>query len=385
MSNPEEILRDSAGNLSVYEAIEHAMRDPSDPALVRSSKSAGLSPSSASAVVTDPVTKMQFILGNCLRKQYYSIRNQEPDPDRTSTPWFTRICEAGDLISDNFVYKPAMKAGIYAADELRFYDPDNFLSGRLDLMAYIPGTTEKMVVEVKSMGGFSEVPWIKGFQRGFKFPEPRYKDIPQLMSYMQWWLQFGVKYGGLFYCSREMRTNMFCFSWANVPDDAERPHDGAYLRCYSKERTWDLPWLTWGQVRERYMQIIYYLQNEKLPPRDFTLEYSNKYLLELSKHAGKGSQFVNINATDGKKIQSRFRAELKKTKEKDPEKHDTYVKTGSYQCNYCDYQKTCWSTVSDDVKPVSKEEFEQKKTPVPPVATEIKETKPVSKIKRPRV
>jgi hypothetical protein len=361
-------LRDINGKLALYEALEQATKPSDDPALVSSRRSAGLSPSSASALVKDPVTGDNFILGSCLRQSWYKVMGQAPDPGYVDAR-FIRICETGDLISKNFVYEPAKKAGLWAGEEMSFFDPENMLSGRLDLMAYLPGSLEKVIVEVKSVGSYTDIPWVKSGQRGFELLEPRFKDLPQLMSYMQWWLQFGVKYGALFYCSREMNTNMFMFEWANLPVGASRPPDSAYLRCYSSERTWDLDWLTWGQIRERYTELKKHLKAGTIPPRDFEIQYSNKELLTLATNTGKGSQFVDMNATDSKLVQTRFRSQLTKTKNKDPAQHEPYVEKGSFACTYCDFKKTCWSSLGTPSTPeLTAEEWDSQKRTKAPVA-----------------
>lgn len=359
-------LRDERGELSLFKTIETATCPPSDPALSGTHKSAGLSPSSSSAVVVDPVTGGTFVLGTCQRKTWYKIMGY---PEEVSVPdaRMERIMAMGDVISQKFVYEPAKRAGIWAGDEISFYDPDNLLSGRLDMMAYLPGTIEKCGVEVKSMSAYMDIPWIKSGQRGFKYLEPRYYDLPQVMSYMQWWLQYGVRYWSIYYMTRDMTSNMFCFEWANVPKEAKRPGDDAFLKVHSSERTWDLPWLTWGQIRKRYDSLKVNIKNKTIPPRDFELEYSNATLLSMASNAGKGSQFVDMNNTDSEKVQTRFRAESKKTKSNNPEDHAPYLSKGSYGCAYCPYKKMCWTGLGGPSAPavdVSEWSKAQPKAPV---------------------
>lgn len=364
----EDKIRLANGKLSLFETLELATRGSDDPALVPVRRSAGLSPSSASAEVKDPVTGLPFVLGSCLRQSWYKVMGHAPDPGETDAR-IQRILASGDLISQHFVYEPAKKIGIWAGDEISFFDPDNMLSGRLDLMTYLPGTNEKVIVEVKSMSGMMEYPYIKTGQRGYKFLEPRYKDLCQLMSYMQWWLQYGVKYGALYYCSREMNTNMFMFEWANVPAGTLRPADDAFLRCFSSERTWDMPWLTWGQIRKRYNDLKTHLKNGTVPPRDFERQYSNKQLLDMATNTGLGSQFIDMSATDSAAVQSKFRSQMKKTGDKDPDKHESYMQKGSYACTYCDFKSTCWNSVATATTPeIKPENWEANKGVKAPVA-----------------
>jgi len=377
----DQKLRDSNGNLKLYMAIETAMAGPIDPALTGNRKSAGLSPSSGSAVVTDPVTQTTHVLNKCLRAAWYSVKGYPQDPqvrDLIGESRFRRICAAGDIISDDLIANPAKVAGVYAGDEISFYDPDNHLSGRCDVMTFLPGTMlEKCVVEVKSMGQFMETPMIKFGQKGFTRHEPRFKDLPQLMSYMQWWMQFGVNYGALYYCSRDFNSNMFIFEWANVPKGTIRPADDAYLRCYSNKGTWDMPWITWGQIKDRYDELKVHLHKNQMPPRDFQKQYSNTELLQLARNYGRGSQFVDCSATDSKSIQSKFASQLKKTKSKDPEEHAQYMQKGSFACRYCDYSQRCWSDLGNPTTPeVKPEEWELKKSPKAPVADALDMTTP---------
>lgn len=372
------MLRDSSGGLTLFNALEEGMQDPSDPALVQTRKSAGFSPSAASAVVIDPVTKKEVVVNACNRKTWYSIMGYPKDDDTVREPRSCRITHAGDLISDHMVYESAKRMGVWAAEELAFFDPDNLLSGRLDLMAYIPGTKQKVIVEVKSMSPYMEVPWIKTGQKGFKLLEPRYKDLPQLMSYMQWWLQFGVRYGAIYYCSRDMNSNMFMFEWANVAPDALRPQDSAYLRCHSTERTWDLDFITWGHIRKRYSELRKHLKEGTEPPRDFSIEMTNRELFDASHAYGNATQFCEVNATEAKAIQAAFKKQAKSTGKNSPEDHpDPYMKKGMFSCTYCDYKTVCSTSLGSAARPkVSPENWESSKTPNAPSSDPVTLSRP---------
>lgn len=360
------------GRMFLTEMIDQALCGDPHPAAQDNRRPSGMYPHQASAEVVDPKSGLQVTIGGCTRQSWYDLRRVPPSEEPAGAKQ-RRIMKTGDLIATEFVYEQAKRAGIYVADEISMFDPDNKLSGRYDLMVRLPDGS-LMVVDVKSISGWKEVPHCASGRNGFDYMEPRWKDLLQLMCYMQWYLQFGVLYGSLVYVSREMEQNEFCFEWVNLEKGAKRPHDDAYLRCYSRERAWELPWLTWGQIRRRYESLYSYLQSGEMPPRDFKLFYSNSDLVRMAEAGGSGNQLVDLNATETKTVLSKLQTAKKRKPDVDIDSLPPFVEKGSFQCNYCNWKTLCWSGMSvmgTDSLPVAqtkeeallKKSIEQRKIP----------------------
>ena len=337
------IIRNQNGGLTLYQLIQKEMLPTKDPAL-KSTKppQKNLHPSSSSAVLKDPISGLETAIGTCLRKAFYSCKGYQEDVSLPE-PRSQRLMAVGETLARQFLYDPAKKLGLFAAEELQFYDEKINVSGRIDLMCYLPGTSEKIIVECKSISPNMIIPYIKAGERGYTLKEPRWYDLCQLMTYMQYYKKFDVQYGAMYYISRDMDDNMFIFEWANVDSSTKEIPDNAYLKCHSDERTWDLPFLTWGQIKDRYHLLQKYIDNDELPPRDYALQYSNDFLAFLSQNVGKGSQFIDMNKTDAKAVETKL-----SSKKYDPTK--PIMMKGSFNCDYCPYKERCWFNIIPEKK-----------------------------------
>lgn len=364
-----KVIRNDRGRLALPDAIEEAFAPPQDPALVPDRKVIGLPPSSASAIVKDPVSGMEFVMGTCMRKAWYDIKGVPRDPGIVDLQSIRRMA-GGNLYAEYYVYDPAKKAGLYAAEEISFFDQKNLLSGRLDLMTFLPSSVLKSGIEVKCMSPFKCTPFVKSNSLGFKRLEPRYTDLPQTISYMQRWMKYGVRAWHLWYMTWDHASQHYALLWSNVPDEALEPADDAYLTCLSHDGEWDMPWLTWGQVRKRYQALLEALKKDTPPPRDYQRQYSNSYLLQLAKHAGTGSQFIPMGVTEAKSIEKKYEACFSETGSRNPEEHEQYIEKGDWNCGFCDWADVCWSGLGNPSTPaVPVEDFHKLKRPTPEVAT----------------
>jgi len=319
--------------------IDQALIGPDDEALQGSSRSSGMHPSSSSAEVIDPLTGVPAVIGTCLRQAYYRMTGTTPT--EPSTARGMRVMAMGDLLSNNFVYRPAMKAGIWASHELKIYDPDNKISGIADLIVRLP-TGELMGVEVKSLGVYGEIPCIVAGKQGYQFLEPRYKDLPQVITYMQWFRRYGIRYWSLYYVSRDGATNEFVFEFMDPEGDSEYPSEGSYLRCHSTERTWDMPWITWGAVKVRYRQLLEALNKGEPPPRDFTLQYPDEFLVRMAS-TEEGNQLNSLTKTDRATINKKLAREKEGKEITKP-----YSLKGDKVCQWCSYSTLCWQGLSPE-------------------------------------
>jgi hypothetical protein len=338
-----------SGKLYLSEMVQQATVGTDHPAAVSVKKPVGMYPSQASALVIDPKSGMTRPIGECLRKGWYKLRNTPPS-DISIDPKMTRIQRAGEVIADRFVYDMAKRAGIYVADEISFYDPDHMLSGRYDIMVRLPNG-DLMGSDVKTISGWKEIPHIASGRNGYDCLEPRWKDVCQIMCYMQWYLQHGVKYWSLLYMSREFSIGEFVFEWANLPPGALRAEEDTYLRCYSSERVWDVPWLTWGQIKRRFYQLHKSLVDKVPPPRDYQISYDNATLVTMAKAGGSGNQLIPLNKTEGEMILRKYEKMVKKGEESNINSLPPFLEKGDNECGYCEYRTMCWFGINPDLPP----------------------------------
>lgn len=133
-----------------------------------------------------------------------------------------------------------------------------------------------------------------------------------------------------------------------------------------------MPWLTWGKVKSRYKALLEAIKSDVPPPRDFQMRYSNSYLLQMAKWAGKGSQFISMGITDAKAVERKYEASLTEKGNPSPESHTPYLDKGDSPCGWCNWQNTCWSGLGNPMTPaVPVEQFEAAKRPKPPAATKV--------------
>lgn len=338
----DDLIQNKDGSLKLYGVLQEHFLPKKDLALIRRRPpQKNLYPSSASAVVIDPITGLETAMGTCMRKAWYSNLGYQEDDGEEISPRSIKVMHIGEPLAREFLYNPIKDVGLYAAEELEFYDESIHVSGRLDLIAYIPGTNEKCIVECKSMSPNMCTPFVKT-GLGFSQREPRYYDLCQLMTYMQYYKKYDINYGAMYYITRDLDDSMFFFKWAHVADSVKEIKDEDYLICYTGEREYHLSFLTWGKIKQRYLALWDHIQKNEMPPRDYALAYSNDYLEFLAKNAGKGSQFIDMPQGVAKDVLSKLDPDkIKKSRsKKDPS--EPVVDRGSFACSYCPYKNRCW-------------------------------------------
>lgn len=296
------------------------------PPVDSSKKRSGNYPSAASIKFIDPKTGLELVKGSCLRQQYYS-RKGFPVTG-TIDARIDRIRDMGNLISEMFV-DDSKKAGIYLADEISFYDEENNISGRIDLIVKDPlacpetlkrPTPEQIaVIEIKSIGGYYNV---KGPIKATRDTplRPKVEHLMQLMIYANHYMKWGVAKFVLLYVNRENLE----YQIHNV---SINEHGQPVVVNNSGIETWTH--ITMKGILDRYKELSVYLTADELPPRDYTQQWDNPRIMK-EYHAG------NFGKTDGAVIE-------RAVKSNSHENEAPILNKGDWECRYCDFADLCWS------------------------------------------
>lgn len=294
-------------------------------------KSSGFYPSSASVKFNDPVFGSK-VIGSCLRKEWYSFQGYATSDGTTAEAEDKKAI--GDYISQRFVEKFKV-AGLYVADEVSFFHEEMNVSGRIDILIkdpykapkppQRPATQDLIGVEIKSTGGYHN---IKGPIQSTKDTPlaPKLEHILQVMVYLDYYSKFGIDRWILIYQDRDsMRKQWHKVSIAD---------DGSAV-IVNQEQTHVYKHINIGAIKSRYNDLAKYLAQKELPPRDYAMQYSNKYIYDLYK----GDLLTKTNAAKVEKIVTKYTT----NKTLDLNTIEPILDMGDFQCRYCQYKSMCWS------------------------------------------
>lgn len=302
------------------------------PVNIPQKNSPGFYPSAASVEYIDPDTKLSVVKGECARKTYYSKMGYPVVAVNDARR--SRLMEMGNHLSGMLV-DDAKRAGIYIADELPFNDVENNISGRIDLIVKDPFSCPKtldrpspehlILIEIKSVGGYYNV---KGCMTSTKDTplRPKIEHLLQVMVYANHYRKYGVNKYILLYINREsldIVTHQITINEHGNPV------------IVNSEGIETLTYITLDNVMARYKKLAKYIATKELPPRDYSLVWTNQRILrELT--AG------TLNKTDTEIVNKKVQALGVITNEMAP-----LLKRGDWQCQYCEYASTCWSNTPD--------------------------------------
>ena len=315
------------------------------PVNVPPKTSTGFYPSAASVEYIDPDTGVSVVSGECLRKTFY-YKMGYPSAGVTDARR-SRIMEMGNLIS-NMIVDDAKRAGVYIADELPFTDTDNNISGRVDLIVKdpfsCPNTLDRpspehlILIEIKSMGGYYNV---KGPMVSTKDTplRPKMDHLLQIMVYANYYRKYGVQKYILLYVNRE---NMDIVTHNISINDNGNPV------ISNDEGVTTLPYITLDNIISRYKKLSFYISKNELPPRDYSIQWSNTRIIrELNAS--------NLNKTETEIVKKKVQALGAITNDIAP-----VLQKGDWQCQYCEFSQTCWSNdPKSKEKPVQVTQEEQ--------------------------
>lgn len=270
------------------------------PPLIDREYSSTCYPSNASAWVQMGQTKV--LEGGCNRAAYYRMIGEPPT--NQSGEYMAYILEHGKFI-ETFLISKWKEMGIWVNNNVKFFtEKYGFpISGEVDaFISKIPGSKDVKdvcIVEIKSY-----YKWYKRTQ--LETGKPSYSNLFQVMLYLDYYSEIGIKKGKLLYTARD-EAKQFEF------DITLRKHQGKTYPCI--DGVMDMS-VTLEGILERYQDLWGKYQRREMPARDFKLIY------------------------DEKEMEERYEAGLiGKTKYNDFKKGKT---VGDFNCHYCNYTDLCW-------------------------------------------
>lgn len=301
--------------------------------LGQSRKYSSFYPSSARIEYTCPDTGLVEVAGTCMRQQWYTLKGY-PTPE-ADNPRFNRIRELGDIIHEMF-FRDAMHAKIHEAHEVQFYIEEENISGRIDLMVKDPINNDRIIIEIKTIGGYYKC---KGpiFSTKDTPLAPILEHLLQVLVYAHHYRKHGVEKYVLLYCNRE---NME-YTTHNITFD-----DDDVIRITNDDGSFRMEHITIEGVLNSYRELDNHLKNDTLPDRDYTLAWQNDKIIAYY-NANKYT-----NKTDPKKIEDALKAKTPHTVNDPP-----IIAKSDWQCTYCDFAEECWSDKTTQVTTPDIENF----------------------------
>lgn len=266
-------------------------------------------------------------IGACLRSSYFSVKKY-PTSNAMGI-YVTMTAEAGKLWEDWLIdqYK---QLGIYLEHSVKLYDPENFISGEIDIVHFNPLSNEVELTECKQYNGsnYYALSQLKGSR--LETPKPKDQNLLQTFDYLLMCRNTGnnIKYSNLVYidrsCGAFSNNIQFRISLTTFNDNVY-PLVEYFLQDGSVESYIDYR-ITEKAVLEKNTLLDTYVDSEKIPKRDFQHTYPPLIIEDM---------YAKKEITD-----SRY----KKYKE-NPIKNPI----GDWQCKFCPYgpdlngTSTCYS------------------------------------------
>lgn len=278
----------------------------------------GLYPSSVSIETNLPNTGKQ-ILGTCNRAEFYKKTNVPVSDPNTSYTEF--IFLMGKEV-ENMLVEVWKKMGVWVANSERFtgHILNLPVSGELDVVIRNPETNGLIGIECKSCYGYAAQKEIFGSKT-----DPGYPKISNLMQ--------AFIYAYIFRPGNGLRSELEMVKLVYFARDsmsmtefnitAGRYEDGATTDYYAEVNGKVDERISLQKIVNRQIELTKYLEANELPPRDFSIKYTNEQIENLYK--------------DGMISESAF-SKFKKGR-------DTTLanRPGDWQCAYCNHRSKCYS------------------------------------------
>jgi hypothetical protein len=264
-------------------------------------------PSEASVKLTDEHGDT-YTEGGCLRAAYFRISGEfERLPNEPRTEY---IFMQGKIIEQALIdYWKEM--GIWVANNVKFRDEENRISGELDVVLIEPETAQQYGVEVKTFYGYQAEKELFGNYKNPGFP--KMSQLLQTLTYVNYWKDKGIPFFRMAYFARDsVKRTTFKVELQKEGNILYPKVDGEVIREF-----------TMGDVLSRYKELKGYVDSKIVPPNDYELQYSDVKIEDFYK-----------------------KGKIAKTKYEDYKKgklgkHE-YI--GDWNCSYCAYKAVCWGS-----------------------------------------
>jgi hypothetical protein len=283
-------------------------------------------PSSASTIVKG--RHLDYCVGDCLRASYYYLTNTliTNPQDGSILPQ-----ELGRMV-ELFLVNALREANVLESpttfgSQPAVWDKDLALSGFMDaaVRTTLDGAQYPLIVEVKSFQGYKNHKLIMGGSQGRGShrrhvpPSPRPWELLQVAVYLHYFLD-EVPGAKMIYFARDTMDK--------VEIDVCLDSEG---RIYVDGRLQE--WVTTNDVMSRYRLLQESVRDSKIPPRDYSLKYTQGLVQSL----------YDETTTAPDDDPARYlitKSEFDQATQDLMQKGRTSV--GDYHCKYCKWQRQCY-------------------------------------------
>ncbi len=268
-------------------------------------------------------------IGACIRSSYMDIKRY---PVSNPLGIYMKMTTEAGRIWESWVINQFKEIGIYVDHSVKLFDPTRFVSGELDILHYNPETDSYEVTEVKQYNGsnYSAASSLTGSGKNMR-PTPKDPNLLQVFTYLLMLRNTGntsVNFVNLLYIDRS------CGSFSNnvqfrvslieqlgsIHPLVEYFDNSGEVQSYVDYR------ITEEAVFEKNSMLDTFVESDMLPPRDYTLKYSDQEIIGMYSRKEISAFKYNKWVADS-----------------------TINFIGDWQCVYCKYGpnlegfSTCWS------------------------------------------
>ena len=343
-------------------------------------KPASFYPSAASATV-DGTT-----YGACRREQFLDYLKRVIDYDRVSDKkyghWYETCEKASALIVPNSsklhwifaagerheeqLIEEFKNSNMFDSEQIQIYIPNYDVSGRIDLIAHDPDTDLKVIVEVKSVyGPAAESVFGSDYERRNKIPgTPKEANLMQIALYQHWYANPRQDFENIAELIYGERGNGDSASFEVAVNKGTTQI--AYRQVEPYYGNWTFAPYKVLDILDTFAQQKLRLEGNELPPRDFSLVYTDEEMLRYSEEAydvvveGTKDRISVLTFLDNGDKNRKFEIKNKKgvTASLTKASAEQFIKyydrkknggrevkkpvEGSKKCQWCKYQKFCY-------------------------------------------
>jgi hypothetical protein len=315
-------------------------------------------PSEATAAVV--LNGKEQIVGQCRRQAFFRLleENYRFNPEKFAlseelvtslkankipvSNYMRFIWAMGELY-EQYIIDQAKNSGIFVYTQVPVYIKSVNVSGKEDIVIIDPETTKLSIVEVKSVYsyGADKVIGSDAERRKGQLGTPRDKNLMQIALYHWWVASQDIAYGP----SRLIYGDRGAGKYAEYLVKTTTDNNGLiniwYRGITPNQTEWTCSKITINSILEQYIIIADYVSNQKIPPRDYKLQYSREDFErpEIQEELNKSDrgQLDKIKEREQENIERIENGQNPKVELKLPAK-------GDFNCGWCPYRNVCYSS-----------------------------------------
>ena len=275
----------------------------------------GLHPTEAS--VEYILDGRSYVQGQCMRASWY--RGMKVPKSEPSSAGLMHKAHAGKWNEEGIIER-WKQMGLWVDNNIKFYNPQYYLSGELDAVIRNPITGGRILYEIKSFYGYNANKGITGSKRPEVPGKPKDNQFLQALVYA-WEYRNDLDEYRMYYIERgdghrvefrvgfdELPSGEHQAWWQQIPGD--------YWNTFKPEKV--LQPFNVEDVYRRYEKLLKALKTKKLPDREFSDNCDPDTV-----------EWLRRNDLIGKTVYEKY----KKKPETNP--------IAQWQCNYCQFRSQC--------------------------------------------